>query len=138
MNLLIGGLIGLIGLILYEQSQKAATMPASASGSSPANAAAPSAAAGQVPASVSTPISTAPSEPVTGLPQFDSSQNGSIIDLSQSPSWNGSAWTCANGSIPYYDPNAGTVYCVLPGMQPQSNDMLSLSGTYDPFATAVL
>ena len=138
MNLLIGGLIGLIGLILYEQSQKAATMPASASGSPPANAAAPSAAAGQVPAPVATAISTPPSMPVSNLPQFDSSQNGSIIDLSQSPSYNGSEWTCANGSMPYYDPHAGTVFCVLPGMQPQSNDTLSLSGSYDPFATAVL
>ena len=135
MNLLIGGLVAVVGLILYEQAHRPA---ANVTGTSPVNAAATSATTGQAAAPVATAISTPPSMPVSNLPQFDSSQNGSIIDLSQSPSYNGSEWTCANGSMPYYDPHAGTVFCVLPGMQPQSNDTLGLSGTYDPFATAVL
>ena len=115
MNLLIGVLVGVVALILYEQGQK--TVPAvtgAAAASSGVNTSANPIAA--------TPAAGTFASASAKLPQFNAAQNGSIIDLSQQPVFNGMEFTCSGGSVPYYDPSTQTVYCVIPGAQPNSND----------------
>ena len=114
MGLIIGALVGVVALILYEQSQK--TTPAA---SQAAAAATPSA----NPVAVAAPAATSGSGLIAAtdaLPQFDSVANSSIIDLSQQPVFSGFGFSCANGSIPYYDPKTQAVYCVIPGAAPQA------------------
>lgn len=116
MGLLLGLLVGVVGLILYEQAQAKPVITGPA--------AAPSIAAQSNPIAASAPAASAPSSitaATAALPQFDSAANGSIIDLSQQPAFNGTGFTCSKGSVPYYDPRTQVVYCVIPGAAPQSN-----------------
>ena len=117
MGLIIGALVGVIALILYEQTQK----PAISSAAAAASAAAPqdNAIAEVAPAASST---TGLEAATAKLPQFDSTANASIIDLSQHPAFNGTGFTCNGGSVPYYDPKTQAVYCVIPGAAPTVNE----------------
>ncbi|MHB8674719.1 MAG: hypothetical protein ACYDAK_13715 [Candidatus Limnocylindrales bacterium] len=118
MGLLLGLLVGVVGLILYEQAQAKPVVTGSAA---PAAAAAPPQ---SNPIAAAAPAVSAPSSitaATAALLQFDSTANSSIIDLSQQPAFNGTGYTCKNGSIPYYDPRTQAVYCVIPGALPQSS-----------------
>lgn len=111
-ELLIGGLAAIIALILYEQSQKPATaavVGATTGMPAPAVTIPPPA-----PATAPTTMNAAAST----LPQFSASVNPTVIDMDATPSFNGRNWTCPNGDLPYYDPSSDTVYCVLPGLNP--------------------
>jgi len=121
MGLLLGLLVGVVGLILYEQSQKTSPAASQAAATGAASATAPSA----NPVAVAVPAATSGSGLIAAtaaLPQFDSIANSSIIDLSQQPVFSGFGFSCKNGSIPYYDPSTQVVYCVIPGAAPQSSE----------------
>jgi hypothetical protein len=121
MGLLIGGLAAVILVILYEQKGNvsvpiAAMAPAVSTSASGAGTGAPLTSAVTVP-----PVPTGQmAQAAASLPQFSSAQNPSIIDIEEAPVWNGTAWTCGDGDVAYYDPQTQTVYCVLPGMIPAS------------------
>lgn len=106
----IGGLLAIIGLIIYEQISK----PVNAAASTTSSTIAPST------TTAPAPSGSAMNNAAQSLPKFSEGANPSIIDFSATPVFNGSAWTCPNGDLPYYDPNTQTVYCVLPGMNPNS------------------
>ena len=123
MGLILGALVGVVALILYEQAKKTAPVAAKSAAPSSGN----SSSSGPQP---SNPIASSPGmltntnpgvDNSALLPQFDSANQSSIIDLSQQPALTPNGWNCQNGSIPYYDPRTQLVYCVIPGASPQVN-----------------
>ena len=133
MGLLLGLLVGVVGLILYEQTKNKPTATAAAAAPRPAvTSGGGGSTSGPQP---SNPIASSPTLTNTNpgvdnsilLPQFDSANQSSIIDLSQQPALTPNGWNCQNGSIPYYDPRTQLVYCVLPGMNPQSSSEPNVS-----------
>jgi hypothetical protein len=113
MGILLGGLIGVILLILYENSQNGAPVLPGVS-----SAPAPSQPAASQPVSTTVQATLSSQAAALKLPQFSSLASYSIVDTSATPSFIGGQWSCPNGDIPYYDPSTGSVYCVLPGMSP--------------------
>lgn len=134
MGLLIGGLVAVIGLILYEQSKKIA----------PAQSTVPLTAAG-IPTTLQPPVvpvsvigsATGADAAAALLPQFDSTAASSLIDLSQSPVLTGGAYHCQGGSVAYYDPRTATVYCVIPGGNPASENGGGIDPQNEDWTTAV-
>lgn len=117
MGIILGGLMGVILLILYENSQKtSASTPATTAPVTAATGA--TSTTGAVSSSTTVQATSASQAAALTLPQFSSLQSYSIVDTSATPSFIGGAWSCPNGDIPYYDPSTGSVYCVLPGMSP--------------------
>lgn len=122
MNIILGALIGFGGLILYEQYEKQKT--ANAQKTSPAGTiptqSAPVGTFLQPPNLAQQPMLYGSSSPsnVNGLPQFSAAQYPTLIDTSAVPIWDGKQWNCPGGEVAYYDPQAGVVYCLLPGTVP--------------------
>lgn len=121
-GLLIGGLAAVIALILFEQSQKPASAiaPASTPAPMPANSGVNTISGAGSPTATPAPTVSGANTAAQSLPQFSEVANVTIIDQSATPVFNGTSWTCPNGDLPYYDPSTQTVYCVLPGLTPNS------------------
>jgi hypothetical protein len=114
--LAIGGLLAVVGLILYEQTKTAA-----ASVSAPPSSVVSASSGQEITAKAPSQPQSSLQQAAQSLPQFSAADNPSIIDIGASASWNGQSWTCPNGDQPYYDPSLNAVYCVLPGVIPGSS-----------------